>query len=404
MSRRILMILPEFYPDDIRVSKEIRSLQAAGFDIDLVCYRKKKQSLEENISGIHIYRVNGANSFYIKGITDIISSFFFLNPFFYIKLRELQKRKEYALVHVHDLPLFKTAYKAFSNSPIILDLHENYPEALKVWFQWKKNPLIRLKNKIFFGFERWSSFEKKCLRKATKVITVVEEMTERTLRQDQLLQESKFEVVSNMEESTFLEQKVNQDVYKDFNNKFIVSYTGNVGPHRGVDTLIESAKYLKDLMDLQILIIGNVSTETRKFLSDIVKENQLNNVEICGYRPFSLFYSYMRLSAVNVIPHKKNGHTDNTIPHKLFQAMMCKRPVLVSDCAPLKRIVSSANAGLTFEAGNASHLAEQIRRLHDDNLLCEKFGDNGYNATVTGRLNWKYEGEKLVSVYKSLVR
>ena len=42
------------------------------------------------------------------------------------------------------------------------------------------------------------------------------------------------------------------------------------------------------------------------------------------------------------VPHNSNPHTDSTIPHKLFQYMIAKRPILVSSSAPLQRIIDDS--------------------------------------------------------------
>src|SRR6185436_3084015 len=113
------------------------------------------------------------------------------------------------------------------------------------------------------------------------------------------------------------------------------------------------------------------------------------NVHFLGYQPFSKFYAYMHLASVNVIPHQSNLHTDNTVPHKLFQGMMAARPLLVSSTAPLKRIVEQFQAGLVFKAGDDVDFAEKARALYRDPALANQLGENGRKATVIGNLNWE---------------
>ena len=52
-------------------------------------------------------------------------------------------------------------------------------------------------------------------------------------------------------------------------------------------------------------------------------------------------------------PHEDFEHTQTTVPHKLFQYMMGRKTVLVSDCAPLKRIIGDNEAGYVFKAGGS---------------------------------------------------
>ena len=162
-------------------------------------------------------------------------------------------------------------------------------------------------------------------------------------------------------------------------------------------------KYLKQYPDIVFIIIGSGSDDVMKHLRDLVAEHKVDKqVHFLGYQPFQHFYSFMHHADANIIPHKSNAHTDNTIPHKLFQAMMASRPVIVSSSDPLRRIVSSTNSGLVFEAGNAQDAASVILRLYKDRDLARTLALNGLKATAEGTLNWDHEQRELVEFYKNI--
>jgi glycosyltransferase involved in cell wall biosynthesis len=112
----------------------------------------------------------------------------------------------------------------------------------------------------------------------------------------------------------------------------------------------------------------------------------------------------MKFSSANLIPHKSNGHTDNTVPHKLFQAMMVGKPVMVSSSAPLNRIITKTKAGLIFKAGDAKDLADKILTLYKDAGLQKLLGDNGLNATLKGDMNWEHDQQNLINLYNSFTK
>jgi glycosyltransferase involved in cell wall biosynthesis len=101
------------------------------------------------------------------------------------------------------------------------------------------------------------------------------------------------------------------------------------------------------------------------------------------------------------VPHRKHAHTDATIPHKLFQYMLASRPVIVSNCRPLARIIRETDAGLVFESGNVSELAIRIAELAANPGLREEMGRRGRAAAAT-RYNWETEGQKLVALYDKI--
>lgn len=400
------MLLHEFYPNDIRVTKEVSSLNEAGFEIHLICLQRKSELKTEMVNGIKVHRIPIAQTFFWRGIWDVLLVFLgFFQPMFYKRLYWLHSKEQFDAIHVHDLPLAKTAIqlKKKTGVKVVLDFHENYPEALKVWFKWKKNPLIRLKNKCFFGFDKWLKYEREMAHSADKVIVVVEEMAER-IHQLHNIPFSKINTITNSEGKDFLNQESFENIYERNEGDFILAYTGGVGPHRGVDVAIEGLAFLKHHPKIRLELTGTLSTATRHWLEDLIKKHGIGNqVKINGYQPFSKFFSYMAFADVNLIPHNRNGHTDNTIPHKLYQGMMVGKPVLVSDAPPLKRVVEELNSGLVFEGGDSKDFANKVETLYLNKVLYDQLGKNGYEATMNQNANWEATGKILINEYQQLL-
>jgi glycosyltransferase involved in cell wall biosynthesis len=153
-----------------------------------------------------------------------------------------------------------------------------------------------------------------------------------------------------------------------------------------------------------LIIVGKGRrTVMDRLKAQVLELNVSRQVYFLGHQPFAKFFSYMRFADVNVIPHKSNAHTDNTVPHKLFEAMMVGKPVLVSSSTPLKRIVSSTNSGLVFQAGSSHDCSEKILELFENKELCHRLGNNGVQATLHGGLNWETTQKSLIDLYRSLV-
>jgi glycosyltransferase involved in cell wall biosynthesis len=110
----------------------------------------------------------------------------------------------------------------------------------------------------------------------------------------------------------------------------------------------------------------------------------------------------MHLADANVIPHQSNGHTDNTVPHKLFQGMMAEKPLIVSSCAPLKRYVRNYDCGVVFKAGDEKDFADKVELLYTNKPLQIQLAKNGYDASMRGELNWEATQKTLIDLYTSL--
>ncbi len=65
-SKKILMILYSYYPQDPRPRREIEALIQGGYQVDLICLRGEGQVKKEVKFGCNIYRVNLQRSRNVK--------------------------------------------------------------------------------------------------------------------------------------------------------------------------------------------------------------------------------------------------------------------------------------------------------------------------------------------------
>jgi len=406
MDGYICMVVDGSYPNDIRVRKEAEALANVDKNILVVCPFTSGLKKEEVINGVHVHRIGKDYTHFKKGIFDVIESIFNVNPFFYFHLKKVFKKYQINFLHVHDLPLAGTCYlfKSKVKRNLILDLHENFPEALKTWFLWKKNPLIKLKNKIFMNPVLWSKKEEKYCLKYDKIICVVEEMKEKLVSKFNI-DTNKMFVVSNQEKKAFMEN-FNESTLQNVIDKdtFSITYVGGFGPHRGLDTAIKGmAKIIKIIPNAKLFLIGKGSRDVENKLFEIASSNHVeDHVDFVGYKPFKEVSAIMSASDINIIPHNADEHTNNTIPHKLFQIMLSNSILLVSSCKPLKRIVEKYDAGLVFEAGNAKDFSDKVIEVFTnfDKISYKK--KNAFKAVMEKGENWDTESLKLIELYDKL--
>lgn len=395
----VLMVLDNFFPSDLRVRKEFTALLDAGYNVTLVCYRKKGQKKEEKVLGCRVIRSSSSVSNFQKGLIDMYNAVFFINPVLNKALNNLRDR--YDVIHVHDLPPANTALRYGNKHKMktILDLHENYPEAIKVWFAWRKGFAIKLKNMIFFNYRRWLKHENKMVTKFDFVLAVVDEMKTRII-ENHGIQDAKVTVISNTEpKDIFTETTATEKV---FDSKKII-YVGGIGPHRGLDTAIRGIAILRDKgLPFELIIVGSGNTDAVNHLKAIAAELKVNHlVKFTGQLPFEEALQNMQTAFLNIIPHSSNGHTDNAIPHKLFQIMNSGYPLMVSSSAPLRRIVSKYEAGVIFEADNPVDFAEKVIWADHNHNELHDFVNNAKDAVRNKGLNWETDGKKLVEFYNS---
>ena len=189
-----------------------------------------------------------------------------------------------------------------------------------------------------------------------------------------------------------------------FHKDFVVSYIGAFGLHRGLDTAIKAMPLLLEKVPNARLLLIGVNKRMQKLAQKLQKLAEeigvSDRVAFFEWQDFRKIPSWIEASDVGLIPHRSNPHTNATIPNKLFQYICLGKPVVVSDCPPLKRIVESSRSGLVFEAGNPVALGAALSKLADEELRKE-LGANGREA-VRQIYNWQKDARKLIHLYQEL--
>ncbi len=87
--------------------------------------------------------------------------------------------------------------------------------------------------------------------------------------------------------------------------------------------------------------------------------------------------------------------------NKLFEAMMCSKPVLVSENTAMADIVAKEDCGLVVDSANIEEIKEAITKLKDAPELRRRLGANGRQA-YEQRYNWETMRQRLLDCYRGL--
>ena len=382
---KILHITETYFPPEIRVLKECNSLKEAGFKMHVLCLPEKNKKSYEIWEDIKIYRPkNLINS---SKFSTIKRSLTHLSKNWTSEIARVIKRIRPDIVHLHDINLVYSLMKVISKEKVVIDLHENMPAAVEEYSK-ALSGFSKAFYKITHNKKRFKKIEKFALKKADLVLTVVEEAKQRVIFEHPDINSEKVVNIENLESLSFLNFNSDSDSFISSEQK--ISYVGNFGPHRGLETLIESVKILKNKFPkIKVELIGAKNNDYAKRLQDIVDDMSLNqSIDIVGWIPFEEVFKSIVSSTICAIPHYSNPHTDSTIPHKIYQYMLAKKPILVSSSAPLARVVNEAKCGAVFEAGSHIDAAEKISTLLNQKNELHKLGQNGYDYVVNKGFNW----------------
>lgn len=388
---KILMILDHIFPPDTRVENEIASLSAAGHEVHIACFAQEGKPLVEKTSTCTIHRKK-ISKFTFKASVGVLKFPFYFN-YWRKFVNKLFSENHFDVIHIHDLPLAKIGLEAKKkyNVHYILDLHENWPVLLQL--SQHTNTFL---GKLLSSNKQWVDYEKVMCRQADDIIVVVDEAKNRIASLG--VERNKIHVVSNTLD-------INQfDVIerKDFNkDSFRLLYVGGINYHRGIQYVIEAISILKERgVNVYFDLVGD-----GRYLDNIkrlIKERHVeNNVIVHGFKKYTQIPEAYENASLAIIPHVKSGHTDNTIPHKIFQYLYAGIPILTSNCDPLERIVNETHSGISYHYDDPEELAGTIEDLYKNPEKLNDYIHEGRQAVID-KYNWAVDGAKLTELYHSI--
>lgn len=394
------MLLDKEFYGDLRVENEVQSLSNAGLNVFVFCFSFKNENKVDDYFGAKIIHipVSKKNIYRLRGLTNTIFNFY---PSYLARLLDQYLNKyQINILHIHDLYLFEAGLKIKEKKPNIIlvgDLHENYVEGLKSYKFSNTFP-----GNLLISIEKWQKSEIEWCNKFDYLITVIEEAVERYASWG--IDKDKMYVVSNyVNLNTFKIENPDKNILEKFSNFNTLTYVGGFDSHRGLESAIKAVPLIaKKISNFKLVLVGaGRNFEDLKLLAK--KLNVEEFIAFEGWQPHTQLSSYIEASKICLIPHLKTGHTDNTIPHKLFQYMLLKKPILSSNCNPIERIMNETKTGSIYKSDDHVDLADKAIELFNDKDQLIQMGKNGFSA-VKEKYNWNETSRNLVKLYDRITK
>ena len=393
---RIGMILDAEFPPDPRVENEAVSLVNNGHDVFLFCLKYNDEHSSEIINGIQVKRYS-SNKLEYK-----LSALAYTIPLYTLlmksKIEDFIINNKIESLHIHDIRIAQAVFNANkkNNLPVVLDLHDNMPEVMKLYPHLQKFP-----GKYIISPKKWKIKEEQFILKSDKVISVSPEFLE-TLKTRIPASSNKLVLVPNTIRKSFFEDyKVDKTITNRYKNNFVILYLGDTHLRRGLQTAISGAKKLSlDIPNLKLVIVGKNTTDT--ILKQQVKDLEIEHlVDFEGWQNVSLFQSYIIASAICISPLHRNLQHDVAYANKIFQYMSLAKPLLVSDATAQKRLIEKANSGLVHKEKDVADFSAKILTLYKSSELRTDLGKNG-ERFIKNEFCWEQTSKKLIDLYNNL--
>ncbi len=390
------MILDSTFPPDPRVENEAISLVQNGFNVFLFCLKYADEPEYEVLNGIHVKRYPSNQIEYkLSALAYTIPVYSFLMR---RKIAHFIASNKITALHVHDIRIAAAVFAANKKHqlPVVLDLHDNMPEVMKLYPHLQKFP-----GKYIISPRKWKQKEAQFIVKAHKVITVSPHFVKNL--EDRFPREApKFVLVPNTIRASFFENfTIKESLLNKYENNFVLLYLGDTHLRRGLQTAISAVNLLKEsLPEIKLVIVGKNTTDVvlKRQVTDLKLENF---VDFEGWQEVSLFQSYITASDVCISPLHRNLQHDVAYANKIFQYMSLGKPLLVSNATAQKELVERTNSGLVHLEQNVDDFSEKVKELYNNPSLRSTLGTHG-EVFIKNEFSWEHVAKALINIYKNI--
>jgi glycosyltransferase involved in cell wall biosynthesis len=158
--------------------------------------------------------------------------------------------------------------------------------------------------------------------------------------------------------------------------KFVVMHSGNVGHAQDLDSLIRAGTFLRDLDDLQIMVIGMGARHAE--LVALAELLEVDQVQFLYYQSRGVLPQSLSAADVHVVGLAA-GLAGYVVPSRLYGILAVGRPVIVAADAESEtaQLVTEVGCGIVVPPGRPELLARAIRDAHDGKYDLAAMGARG---------------------------
>ncbi len=181
-------------------------------------------------------------------------------------------------------------------------------------------------------------------------------------------------------------------------DELLLFYAGGTEPNRGIQFMLDA---INDMARVRVLLAGALIDErVRERLKD-----GSESVQYLGWLPsYDEVLAWTRAAdTVFRFSDPASPKTRYASPNKLFEAMMCEKPIIVSDKSRMADIVRAERCGIVVPYGDVEGLKDGVALLRDNPDLRSALGKNGRRA-YEERYNWDIMTGRLLEAYDALWR
>ena len=396
----LAIVVDNDFVNDVRVTNQAQLIAESGIPVRVFAFPSKNTEYPgPNIS------IDPIPSF--RGLKDKIKPLMNLVPIYewwwtYHLKKKIGQHQGIFAIHVHDLYMAKAVKKAIGEKAIrlVLDLHENYPVAIKQ-YKWATKGF----NRYLVRPGLWKRKEKEYLAYADYVIVLSSFFKETLQKKYPFLHDRNVIVLPNVQKVKKTPPSPDK-IHRFFQSEdLIFGYFGVISKRRGILFFIDAllAGFERNpKWPVKFLLVGPIDKNERHLFAPALEKGIKSGILIhIPWIELSELNSYFGGIDVCISPLEKNDQHESGVANKLFQYMELGKPILASDCEPQKRLIEKSGCGWVYSWNSQSDLLDKIDRIVESKPDFFEIGDRG-KAKIREEYNLETQGQVLIQLYNEL--
>jgi len=276
-------------------------------------------------------------------------------------------------------------YKLVDKAPLVLDVVDIWPEALV--------NLQVVKSKLLTGILSLGAVLSYII--SDRIITLNQSLKNEILKHQH--NSVKVAIVGNsVDINVFRPMQVEKPSF--LLNKFVVMYSGNLGPMYDFDVTLQVADRLQPSREILFVLRG--SGESARFIRQRVYDLNLNNVLLLEDNlSTAQVATYLNYSDVLFLPMKKTNNSDISQPLKLAEYLACGKPIICSASGETAKIIRESGGGIVVEPGDCTAIAQTVLKLERERETGEALGESG-RLFAEKHYSLEIMGDKLETIFE----
>jgi glycosyltransferase involved in cell wall biosynthesis len=183
--------------------------------------------------------------------------------------------------------------------------------------------------------------------------------------------------------------------------RFVVLYAGIHGLAQGMESLVETARLLQARDDICFVFVG--AGPKKAAIERLKAEHGLDNLLLLPEQPATTMPAYLTMAGASLVPLRAAPLFEGARPSKMFEAMACCAPVVLSARGEAALVLAEAQAGLVVPPEDPAALAEAIRYLQAHPAEARDMGQRG-RAFVVRAYSRREQARRLEALLRATAR